>query len=158
MSDPITIQFFVCGVAKPFGSKRVFPVRKGGVLTGKFIVTDSSGQGGRDWRASMVQCAFEAMRIANLAPLQGPLRLTLDFVMARPKYHFKENGTLKDGAPTRHIKAPDSTKLCRGAEDSMLKIVYQDDAQICEQFITKNYTSTENTQPGCAVEIIALDT
>lgn len=153
----MSITFFVAGIPRPGGSKRIFPIRKGGALTGKFIVTDSSGQAGKDWRASVVQCAFEAMRAANLAPLQCALRLNLNFLMPRPKYHFRKNGELKDDAPTRHIKPADSTKLTRSVEDACTKICWQDDAQICEQFITKNYTSTENPQPGCAVEIIALD-
>jgi Holliday junction resolvase RusA-like endonuclease len=153
----MTISFFTAGTPRPGGSKRVFPIRRGGELTGKFIVTDSSGQAGRDWRASVVQSAFDAMRNANLAPMQGALRMNLAFVMPRPKYHFRSNGQLKPDAPLRHIKKPDQSKTTRLIEDSMTGIVYMDDAQICEQFITKNYTSTENPQPGCAVEIIALD-
>lgn len=157
MSDPITIQFFVAGQPRPGGSKRVFGIKKNGIPTGRFIVTDASGPAGKDWRASVVQSAFEAMRAANLAPLQCALRLNLNFLMPRPKYHFKKNGELKDNAPTRHIKPADSTKLTRSVEDACTKICWQDDAQICEQFITKNYTSIVCPQPGCAVEIIALD-
>jgi len=148
------IRFFVAGIPRPGGSKRVFPIRKGGVLTGKFIVTDAAGQANKDWRASV---AHEAGRqLANpeyaeslyYGTMTGPLELELHFVLPRPKGHFKPGHPfLKYNAPEHHTSRPDTGKLARSTTDALTSILWRDDAQIIKETHSKAY----GARPGVTV-------
>lgn len=142
------ISFWVPGIPAPGGSKKAFPIKKGGKYTGRVAVVDAGGQKTKDWRANVTASAFEAMQKAQLSPLEGPLAAEVYFVMPRPLYHFKKS-ELRDDAPVYHTKAPDATKLMRSTEDSLKGIVFRDDAQICSQLITKVY----GEKPGCSITI-----
>src|ERR1043165_1423642 len=154
------IRFFVAGSPRPGGSKRVFPIRKGGVLTGKFIVTDAAGQANKDWRASVAHEGKEAMRepvnngngevaaFVEFHPIPGPLELELHFVLPRPKGHFKPGHPwLKDNAPEHHTSRPDAGKLARSTTDALTSILWRDDAQIVKETHSKAYGS----RPGVTV-------
>lgn len=151
--DMNEIKFFVAGIPRPGGSKRVFPIRKGGVLTGKFIVTDAAGQANKDWRASVAHEGMESMRLdygdtgGTRAPLRYPLEIELAFVMPRPKYHFKANGELKGVYPDEHAIKPDLGKLVRSTVDALTHIIWADDAQIVKETHSKAYGS----RPGVTV-------
>lgn len=125
------ISFFVPGIPRPGGSKRVFLNRK----TGKPIVTDASGKPGKDWRASVVHAASE--HFWN-GPLTGPLRLTVYFYFLRPGSHLGKRG-LRTSAPKEHTVRPDITKLVRLVEDALTGIAWKDDAQIYVQSAGKFY-------------------
>jgi Holliday junction resolvase RusA-like endonuclease len=142
------IQFFVPGIPRPGGSKRAFPIKKGGQFTGRVAIVDAAGQSNKDWRASVVQFAFEAMKASGKSPLDGPLSMLLTFRMPRPKYHYDSKG-LKSEAPAYHTIKPDTTKLTRAVEDAMKGIVFRDDCQIANQAASKVYSD----EPGCYIEI-----
>ena len=143
------IEFFVLGVPKPAGSKRVFLNKK----TGKPIVTDASGQAGKDWRGDVKAAAQRAYQGPLLI---GPIRLVVLFLMPRPKGHFgtgRNAGFVKTSAPPWHTIAPDATKLLRGLEDALAGIIYADDGQIVSQFVVKRYG---NERSGARVKIIPI--
>lgn len=140
------IRFFVPGIPRPGGSKRVFPIRKGGVLTGRFIVTDAAGQANKDWRASV---AHEARVAFQADPWVEPLTLTLEFTLPRPKGHFNTRCVLKDSSPLFHVSRPDVGKLARSTQDALTSIVWRDDAQIVDERHTKAY----GVRPGCLVTV-----
>lgn len=137
------IRFFVSGKPAPGGSKRVFPIRKAGIPTGKFIVTDAAGQANKDWRASV---AHEARIAFTDNPLDGPLEIELEFFLARPKSHFKSNGIeLKPGAPRYPTTRPDVGKLARSTQDALTLILWRDDSQVVRETHSKAYSA----KSGC---------
>lgn len=136
------ISFFVPGLPRPGGSKRVFISPK----TGKPIVTDMSKN--KDWKASVAQAASE-----RTGPMNGPLELYISFIMPRPKSHFKKSGALKDNAPQWHTVKPDATKLTRSTEDALKGIAWHDDSQVCRQTVTKIY----GEKIGAQIAVTALE-
>lgn len=133
------IEFFVHGTPKPAGSKRGFVNPK----TGKAILVDASGQKGKDWRHDCKMAAVDAMN--GKQRFIGPVKLTVNFCMPRPKAHYKgKTASLKTNAPRWHTKTPDSTKLLRGLEDSLKGIVWDDDSQVAVQYVLKQYDGDTN--------------
>ena len=140
------IEFFVPGTPRPAGSKRGFPV-KGRDGRVHVAMTDSSGAKGKSWR---VACVAAVTEVWHDDPISEPIRLEVEFVMPRPGTHFgKRKGEpyLKPDAPTRHTAKPDATKLLRALEDALTGVVWKDDAQVVEQFVSKRY----GPRPGANV-------
>lgn len=140
------VSFFVFGKPQPAGSKRSFvPMNKKTgqpfrTKTGRVLVnTVDANENASDWKSDV---RLEASRNYTLEPLECALRLTLGFIVLRPKGHFgsgKNQHRLKDSAPHFPTSKPDSTKLCRGVEDACTGIIWKDDSQIVTQVITKRY-------------------
>lgn len=147
MSEPI--YFYIAGIPAPGGSKRAFALRKGGVLTGRVAMVDAGGQRTKDWRQACVTFAHEHR---PPEPFRGPLRVDFRFVMPRPKYHFRKDGTLIPSASTHHVGKPDRTKLTRSTEDAMKGILWADDSQIVQGETIKEY----GAQPGCHITVTPL--
>lgn len=130
------IKFSVPGVPAPGGSKRAFK----SAATGKIVVLDDA-KNNAGWRSRVSVFARQAM--GTDAPLDGPLAMTLIFVVPRPKEHYgtgKNASRIKPWAETaRPIRKPDVTKLTRAAEDAMTGIVWKDDAQVVMQQAEKRY-------------------
>jgi len=133
-----TFSVFVAGIPKPAGSKRPFLIRgKGGAPVFKngrpvIVVTDTSGQAGKDWRGDVRAKVSEAYQGE---PLTCRIQTRMDFVFARPKSHYrtgKNAATLRDNAPHRddHLQDPDALKLARAVEDALTGIVWKDDNQL----------------------------
>jgi hypothetical protein len=136
------VSFTVYGVAAPGGSKRAFRHSK----TGRIMVTDASKRV-KPWREVVGFAARDAMTFHSelgegtsgyLPPLEGPLILTVDFYLPRPKSHYGVR-SLKPSAPLFPIVRPDATKLLRVVEDACTGILWRDDAQIAEQHVRKHY-------------------
>ena len=131
------IQFTVFGVAQPGGSKKAFPFRK---PSGHFgvTVTDANAKV-HDWKKTV---AWTARENYSGELLVGPLRLTLNFFRPRPRSHYgsgKNAETVRQFAPAYPVSRPDSTKLLRAVEDALSGVLYFDDAQIIEQFVSKRW-------------------
>ena len=140
--------FWVPGIPKPGGSKRVFLNRK----TGKPIVTDAAGKGNKEWRA---QVAYMASKVF-LTPMLGPLELTIDFRFLRPLGHYgsgKNLGLVKVSAPPFPEVRPDLTKLIRSTEDALTGIAWRDDAQVVRQHVNKDYGAT----PGAWITVSEME-
>lgn len=141
------IQFFVPGLPKTAGSKRAF-MRPGM----KFPVVVEACKGSKDWRGD---CKAAARHFQPAALLTGPLKVTLDFRLPRPKSHYctgKNAAILRNGAPQHHIGKPDVLKMARAVEDSLTGVIWRDDSQIVDEHIVKGYYEI----PGCNVTIIEL--
>jgi Holliday junction resolvase RusA-like endonuclease len=151
------LSFFVPGNPAPGGSKRAIPIYRGKkgakVWTGKVAVIDSAGQRNKDWRSAVATVAFEAARDAQFKPLEGAVRLELHFKMPRPKAHFRAGHEIKLSAPKLHTIRPDAGKLARSTTDALTGILWRDDSQIAQEYVTKVYSS----QIGCHVTVIELD-
>lgn len=151
----MTIEFFVPGIPSTAGSKRTIPIFAGKGAGRQWkcnVVTDDSGEKGKNWRESVKASAVQAM--GGLDPFKDiPLLLEITFVMPRPNYHFRSNGELKANAPKWHTKKPDTTKMVRAVEDAMTAIVWKDDAIIPMQIVRKIY----GAKPGASVRVSELN-
>ena len=140
------IEFWVSGIPRPGGSKRGFLIPN----TKRIVVTESNKRS-KDWRASVAQAASEVVK----APLHGPLEVTFEFYMPRPKGHFRSGknlAQLKDSAPSWHSTRPDVSKCVRSTEDALKGITWIDDSQIASQRASKVYGDS----PGCRITIRSL--
>jgi crossover junction endodeoxyribonuclease RusA len=138
----VAIEFFIPGIPRPGGSKRGFVNPR----NGRVIITDAGGSRTKDWRGVCATVAKQAMN--GLPPFVGPLRLTLVFVMPRPKSHYRKAG-LKPDAETWHRVKPDRTKLTRAMEDALTGIVWRDDCIIVAGPTDKVYGES----PGARVRV-----
>lgn len=155
MSDAVELDFagpelvfWVSGIPAPGGSKSFMGFSK----KGRAILMDAGGKRNKTWRAVVAMTA----RAVAKEILEGPIELTCEFTMPRPKKHFytdkKRLGKLRSDAPHFHIFAPDTTKLLRSTEDAMKGITWVDDSQVVRQFAGKIY----GDKPGCLIKISKL--
>ena len=138
------VAFTVYGVARPAGSKRAFPIRKNGQLTGRIAVVDDC-KDSRHWKTTVTREAIAVMQQHAAAMFLGPVRLTVSFEVLRPKGHFRTGvraAELRPSAPQYPTVKPDLLKLTRAVEDALTGIVWRDDAQVVEQRLEKRYGST----------------
>ena len=145
----MTLSFFVPGKAATAGSKRGFALKRNGAYTGQVLMTPANPRE-RDWKNSVATAAFaekEKLKLDRL--ILGPVRLDITFIMERPKYHYRGNGSLKANAPELHVCSPDLTKLLRCAEDALTSVVWSDDSQVATTVVRKRY----GTIPGAYVVI-----
>lgn len=149
------LTFFVPGIPAPGGSKSFMGLSK---RTGRAILMDAGGQRNKDWRACVSLAGWQAAHgnEAAKALMSGPIHLSCDFIMPRPKKHFhtskKLRGQLRADAPKYHTSAPDTTKLLRSTEDALKGITWTDDSQVATQFARKTYGETT----GCHITITQL--
>lgn len=140
------ISFFVPGKPAPGGSKRGFVTK-----TGKVAMVDM-GKNNKEWRSDVRAAALMAYQGQ---PLTQALCVLTIFLMQRPKSHYgtgKNADKLKPDAPIWHTSAPDTTKLFRSTEDALTGIIWNDDAQIVQQKLTKRYTTGDEI-PGAMIEV-----
>jgi Holliday junction resolvase RusA-like endonuclease len=143
------IEFFVPGRAVPGGSKKAIPHRS----TGKTIVLDMGGKRGKVWRQTVSAAARAECGLP--APLDGPLWMTLEFRVPRPRSHYgtgRNHDKLKPSAPAMPIHPPDALKLARSVEDALKGIVYVDDARIVDGGQSKRYAEP-GKPPGVTVRV-----
>ena len=139
MRPPLT--FFVAGVPKPAGSKRGFYIPS----IKRVVITDANPNS-KDWKTDV---KHEAQRNYSGALWDCPIRLRLNFFIARPKSHLNKNGNLRPSAPLRPVGKPDVLKLARGVEDALTSVIWTDDSRIVEELLTKSY----GPRPGVDIEI-----
>ena len=142
------IKFRVYALPKPSGSKKGFVVKNKKTGKHQAIIVDACTKN-KEWRSD-VKDAFNNLGIKEL--IQGPIKLTIIFVMPRLKGHFRTNGDLKDKAPYIHVTRPDATKLLRGTDDALTGLAWKDDAQ-CMSKVVKIY----GDKPGAYIEITEFD-
>ena len=140
--------FLVTGIAQSRGSKRpMIRYRDGCVVTGKSghpaIAVVDSNRKSKGWMDVVSSHALAAM--GGDPPVPFAVELSVRFVFARPKSHFrsgKNQHLLATKAKPQHTQKPDLGKLVRPIEDALSKIVYQDDCQIVSYGeVTKNWNS-----------------
>jgi Holliday junction resolvase RusA-like endonuclease len=73
-----------------------------------------------------------------IKPLAGPICLSVQFLMPRPKVMIWKT---KEMPRVPCAKRPDADNLIKTIEDSLNNIAYFDDAQIAELHVWKNYHS-----------------
>ena len=93
----------------------------------------------REWKHSV---RFQVVNLLGGHPdiHEGPLSLQLRFYLPRPKSLPKK--------VAHHVKRPDVDNLAKGCLDAIRKILYDDDAQIVELVVRKEYNSTPRVVIG----------
>lgn len=85
-------------------------------------------------------------------PLEGALRVDLEFYFARPKSHFRKDGGLRSTAPINHISRPDIDNLRKLVMDALNGVFWIDDSQVCMCTTFKGY----DVAPRVSVTICEL--
>jgi len=153
--------FFVPGVPKAQPRARSFVLRgRGGkpILskTGQPIIRVHEAGTAEHWKSQIAQAAKE---FVPMPPLQGPLRVSIEFIFPRPKSHFRSNGDLKLNATHWHISRPDVENLKKAVFDALTTIgMWGDDCQICEDPGRKVYfTPSSDNRWGSAGALIRIN-
>lgn len=143
------ISFFVAGTPVPKGSAKAFIHHK----TGKLQVMQTNREKQRPWASSVSFHAQEEMARHGHSLIEvEPVVLSLQFVMPRPKAHYrnlkKAGLLLKPNAPSWHTSTPDLDKLVRCVKDALTGIIWRDDRQVC---FMKHVTKMYGRHPGVLV-------
>ena len=134
MNDRL-IEFTVPGMAAPQGSKRLVRLRNG-----RTVMFDQCKRL-KPWRAAV---AYEAGRVWVGPPAAAACAISVEFVVERPKSHWRKAGTLTNKAPL-HPGKPDIDKLCRALLDGLTGVVMVDDSQVIWLNAHKRYGSQSET-------------
>ena len=138
MSRPAS--FFVPGT--PAAQPRVRMVRSNG-----HVYTPRSADA---WKAA-VRVAWRAQQ---QEPLEGPVRLGLQFAMPRPASHTTSRGAMTKSAPAAHICKPDIDNLAKAVMDALTDAgAWRDDCQIVELTIGKHYS---HVPTGCTINMMEV--
>lgn len=124
------LAFTVYGVAQPKGNMKPFFTK--GM---KFPIVTESNRNVKSWSQLVAEGASHALQElppGDRAQLTCGVRLTLAFYLPRPKKFEKKD-------PVPHITAPDWDKLSRAVGDALEKVLYANDAQVCEAIVGKYY-------------------
>ena len=99
---------------------------------------------------------YAARQEAPVEPLEGPVRLTLEFVMPRPKSHYgtgRNAGKQKPNVPYYHASKPDRDNLEKATVDVLTELgFWKDDCQVADGPITKRYV-LDAERPGVEVTV-----
>ena len=135
------ISFTVPGKPQPKGSARAVMTRD----RSKAILVPANLKAA-GWQAHVTDIAAAH---APTTPITGPVRLTVVFVFARPKSHFRTGNhshELRDDCPIYHVGKPDLDKLCRTLGDGITNGgVWRDDSQVSQLDVMKRYGIAEST-------------
>jgi Holliday junction resolvase RusA-like endonuclease len=139
------ISFFAEGTPKGQPRPKAFANKK----TGRAGVYDPGTAEG--WKGEV---AIAAKPHRPEAPLEGPLRLFLNFILPRPKGHYrtgKRAAELRDDAPGWHTAKPDADNFVKAVMDALTMLhFWRDDSQVCVLSVRKVYG---NNVTGCEIEI-----
>lgn len=126
------IEFSVTGDPKPQGSKRAFHTKAGGIA-----LVEMAGKPLKDWRQTVTQTAMLAMQQNDWRTATGPVGVTVEFRIRRPK------------KPTyAYPPRPDVDKMQRALLDALTYAgVWKDDSQVMAVTALKTYSD----DPGATV-------
>lgn len=127
-----TIVFVIPGVAR--GKQRPRATRTGRVYTPKQTVNQE---------AYIKMLAATAMR--GLAPLVGPLEATFSISVAIPKSFTRQQRKLIEDGSLWPTSKPDIDNVVKLLCDAMNGVVYGDDKQIVDLFVSKAYAEAGST-------------
>lgn len=164
------LTFSVGGVPAPQGSKSARSIcgqeaqpcrncRKRHIVKVNLVET---AKGVHQWRAAVLaaaRCATLAVAWGTWEPLEGPLILTAEFTLPRPKSHYRTGrnaGLLASSAPPYPASVPDLSKLVRATEDAMTNAgVWLDDAQVTDIRTVKRYADDQR-RPGAVITVAQI--
>jgi crossover junction endodeoxyribonuclease RusA len=138
----MTIQFYVPGIPRPQGSKRIVRSKRGKTL----MLEDNTKTA--PWRDSVRWAAMSAMREKGIRQLlAGPLYVTVVFIFPRPK---------KPKHPDYVVVKPDVDKLLRALFDGLTSAVWVDDNLVVMVKASKDY-ARDPLEVGAVVTVTTLE-
>ena len=154
MNPPLS--FYVPGI--PAGTPRPRAARMGGfirIYSQTRIKNKTTGVSKihpcETWKRQIHQI-FTEERPAGWV-MTGPVKLTLVFMMPRPKSHYNKHGALKPTAPKYATAKPDWDNLGKAVCDQLTDSgAWHDDAAVVIGLVSKQYEVAPNTS-GCHVTI-----
>jgi Holliday junction resolvase RusA-like endonuclease len=148
------ISIRVYGTPAPQGSKRVFPRKRDGIYTGQFAVVEQNKQPVRNWRDDVKAAAL--IYKPDGGPITGPVEVTVNFLLKRPKSHYgtgRNAAVLKPSAPAVPATSPDWDKLARSTMDALTSAgIWADDGQVWNAHVRKLYAPA-GSQAGAVILI-----
>lgn len=106
-----------------------------------------------DWKTIVRNAAREKW---DGVPFDVPVSVRISVFFPRPKYHFKRNGELKEGAPIWHASKPDRDNIDKAILDALVNVgVLKDDCIAAGGFVHKLYHAPGEL-PGAWIEIDTL--
>lgn len=145
-----TLSFVVPGRPVPQGGMKAF------ARGNRAFVTHSKPKELGDYRARVAIAAQNA----GARIIDGPVSLTVTFVMPRPKSHYgtgRNAGVIKPSAPYYVTTKPDVDKLLRSLFDALTSVAIRDDSQVVMVTMSKVYADQEMfTSPSTEVAIAYL--
>ncbi len=133
-----SIQFRVIGDPAPQGSKRL--------VRGNRMIEVSKKVG--PWREAVQRAARAVFKDAlgrSIEPQECPIALDVLFLFPRPR-------SVSVKRRPHHIVRPDLSKLLRSTEDAMTGVIYNDDAQIVQAMINKEYS--DDGKSGAIITVL----
>ncbi len=139
------------GNPKPQPRPRAFARKMGARYVARVYDSDSADA----WKELIKRECWAQKYGANIGMATAALEVRLSFFFARPKSHFKADGTLNARAPEWHCQRPDSDNLAKAVLDAVTDsgVFWKDDAQVVDLRVTKDWS---RGQPGCLMEIRRL--
>lgn len=120
-ADEDLLTFFVPGRPEPKGSTKSFAIKANNRRGMRAVTVADNDETQRNWTAFVRDRAQQTW--APRPPIDGPVRVVVDFVMPR-----------RASAPKRstppHTRKPDGDKLTRCVWDALTHVVFVDDAQV----------------------------
>lgn len=142
---------FVKGTPAPQGSKKWLGVTKPNDGSRPKPRFEESSKLLPGWRRS-IRAAMEPL-MEGRPLLDGPIEVRVRFWFMRPQHHHvagDRSRPLKASAPRYHAQSPDLSKLLRGMEDDLNKLVWTDDSRIA-RFVDP--VKLWGEQPGMEISI-----
>lgn len=123
------MRFHVAGTPAPKGSKRV----------GRAGQLYEASPHLEEWTAAVKTAAFRWWADTDEWLISAPVRAELDFTIARPRSHYRPDGSFQTVALHAYPKLPDLDKLCRATLDALIGGLLEDDSQVVELRASKRY-------------------
>lgn len=141
------ISFYAPGLPKAQPRPRAFARRMGQ----KFVARVYDAGTAEGWKGA-IAAAAAAHRPAS--PLEGPIRLDVDFFFPRPARLMRAKDA--DGL-IPHTAKPDRDNLDKAVCDCLTQLgFWRDDAQVCDGQIRKFYTTKIAGQTGARIRIVQI--
>ena len=90
----------------------------------------------------------KALKTAPKSPVYGPISMSIEFYVGRPKAHFRtgqHSHLLKSSAPIWNTSRADIDNYVKLVLDALNGVFYKDDSQICHLKTIKKYSNYPRT-------------
>ncbi len=138
------LQIFLLGKAPPQGSW-------GAGLTkgGRPYAYQTESRELKRWRNDVAFAAALAMSKRGMSIVKHPaaVEIVASFTMARPKAHYRADGSLRENAPMWFTSksGPDGDKQLRALLDALAGTVYENDGQVAVMIARTPYDAVAST-------------
>ncbi|WP_353269007.1 RusA family crossover junction endodeoxyribonuclease [Gemmatimonas sp.] len=146
-----TLTFQVTGDPKGQPRPRAFARKMGSIHVARFYDSDVADV----WKSAVQIALLEMATQTRWELTLGPVSVSLNFAMPRPKSHSGAKG-LRPSAPVQHIGKPDVDNLAKLILDQITRsgCVWRDDSQVVSLHVHKFWAA--GADQGCSVWISTL--